>query len=220
MTPMMAQYHTIKEKAANALLFYRMGDFYELFFDDAVAASAALDITLTARGKKDGDSIPMCGVPFHAAETYLARLIKKGFSVAICEQTEDPATAKKRGGSKAVVARDIVRVVTPGTITEDALLDARAHNHLVALAKHGDRAALASVDLSTGDVSVQASTPADIADGIAALRPAELLYADGDEEILSLLGEGSRPPLSPLHASYFDAKAGAERVAEAYGTRT
>ncbi len=220
MTPMMAQYHAIKAKAGNALLFYRMGDFYELFFDDAITASAALDITLTARGKKDGESIPMCGVPFHAAETYLARLIKKGFSVAICEQTEDPATAKKRGGSKAVVARDIVRVVTPGTITEDALLDARAHNHLASLALVRDDAALAYVDLSTGDVAVQAMAPTDVGDAIAALNPAELLFADGDEGALSLLGEGERAALSPLHTSYFDPKSGATRVAEAYGAAT
>jgi DNA mismatch repair protein MutS len=109
-------------------LFYRMGDFYEMFFDDAVAAAEALDIALTKRGKHAGEDIPMCGVPVHAAESYLLTLIRKGFRVAVCEQMEDPAEAKKRGGSKAVVRREVVRLVTPGTLTEDALLDARTHN--------------------------------------------------------------------------------------------
>ena len=115
-TPMMAQYLDIKARVPDALLFYRMGDFYELFFDDAVTTAKALDITLTRRGKHQGQDIPMCGVPFHAYENYLARLIKQGFTVAICEQVESPAEAKKRG-SKSVVARDIVRIVTPGTLT-------------------------------------------------------------------------------------------------------
>ena len=132
-TPMMSQYLAIKEIHSDCLLFYRMGDFYELFFDDAVTASKALDITLTHRGKHDGKDIPMCGVPFHAAETYLSRLIRKGFRVAVCEQTEDPAQAKKRG-SKSVVAREVVRIVTPGTITEEALLDGECNNFLAALA--------------------------------------------------------------------------------------
>ena len=111
-----------------------MGDFYEMFFDDAVAASAALDITLTKRGAHDGEDVPMCGVPVHAADAYLSRLIRKGFRVAICEQMEDPAEARKRGG-KSVVKRDVVRLVTPGTLTEEGLLDARAHNFLAALGR-------------------------------------------------------------------------------------
>ena len=112
-TPMMAQYLEIKGQHADALLFYRMGDFYEMFFDDAVAAAAALDIALTKRGQHAGEDIPMCGVPAHSAEGYLLTLIRKGFRVAICEQMEDPAEAKKRGGSKAVVRREVVRLVTP-----------------------------------------------------------------------------------------------------------
>ena len=136
-TPMMAQYLAIRATAGEALLFYRMGDFYELFFDDAVKAAEALDITLTKRGKHGGEDIPMCGVPFHSYEGYLARLIRQGFSVAICEQTEDPAEAKKRG-SKSVVAHEIVRVVTPGTLTEDTLLDAGSNNYLAALSVTGD----------------------------------------------------------------------------------
>ena len=141
-TPMMAQYLEIKAQHPDALLFYRMGDFYELFFEDAVAASAALDIALTKRGQHLGADIQMCGVPVHSHEVYLARLIRKGFRVAVCEQTEDPAEARKRG-SKSVVRRAVVRVVTPGTITEDALLEARAHVYLAALAEAAGGAGLA-----------------------------------------------------------------------------
>ena len=133
-TPMMAQYLEIKAGHADALLFYRMGDFYEMFFDDAVAAAEALDIALTKRGKHGGEDIPMCGVPAHAAENYLLTLIRKGFRVAICEQMESPEEAKKRG-YKSVVRRDVVRLVTPGTLTEDALLEPRQHNFLAAWAE-------------------------------------------------------------------------------------
>ncbi|WOI53595.1 DNA mismatch repair protein MutS [Parvularcula sp. LCG005] len=218
MTPMMAQYHAIRQKAGDALLFYRMGDFYELFFDDAVAASAALDITLTRRGKKDGEDIPMCGVPFHAAETYLARLIRKGFSVAICEQTESPAEAKKRG-AKSVVDRDIVRVVTPGTLTEETLLDARTHNHLAALAMLPNGGALAAVDVSTGDVFVQSVAASAAADAVAALAPAELLVAEGGPTD-ALLAAKPDLRLSSVHKSYFDTKGAATRLAEAYDAAT
>ena len=130
-TPMMKQFLGIKAEAEpDVLLFFRMGDFYELFFDDAIHAAEALDIALTKRGKHNGFDIPMCGVPVHASETYLHRLIKKGFKVAICEQTETPAEAKKRG-YKAIVNREIVRVVTPGTLTEETLLDARGQNFIL-----------------------------------------------------------------------------------------
>ena len=152
-TPMMAQYLVIREANPGALLFYRMGDFYEMFFDDAVAASAALDIALTKRGTHLGEPIPMCGVPVHAAESYLLALIRKGFRVAIAEQMEDPAEAKKRG-SKSVVARDVVRLVTPGTLTEESLLEARRHNFLAAFAEVRDEGALAWVDISTGALRV------------------------------------------------------------------
>ena len=136
-TPMMAQYLDIKSKHQDYLLFYRMGDFYEMFFDDAVTASKALDIALTKRGKHDGQDIPMCGVPFHAYESYLAKLIRQGYKVAICEQTEDPKEAKKRG-YKAVVRRDVIRLVTPGTLTEDNLLDSKRNNFILSLAKLND----------------------------------------------------------------------------------
>ncbi len=153
---MIAQYLEIKAANADCLLFYRMGDFYELFFDDASIASRALGIALTKRGKYQGEDIPMCGVPIHAADDYLQRLIAQGYRVAVCEQIEDPAEAKKRG-PKSVVRRDVVRLVTPGTLTEESLLDARAHNFLTALFRApGDGAehvyALASLDISTGEL--------------------------------------------------------------------
>ena len=149
-TPMVAQYISIKKDYPDYLLFYRLGDFYELFFDDALTASKALDLTLTKRGKVNGENIPMCGVPFHAYESYLAKLIRQGFKVAICEQTEDPKEAKKRG-AKSVVKREIVRLVTAGTLTEDPLLEAKRNNFLMAFSKKQDRLGVAWLDISTGE---------------------------------------------------------------------
>ena len=184
-TPMMAQYLEIKENHPGALLFYRMGDFYEMFFDDAIAAAEALDIALTKRGQHQGKDIPMCGVPVHAAEGYLLTLIRKGFRVAVCEQLEDPAEAKKRG-YKAVVKRDVVRLVTPGTLTEDSLLDARRHNFLAAFAQVRDSAALAWVDISTGAFSVMSCTATRLGPELARLSPREVILADGEKgELLS-----------------------------------
>ncbi|MBY6159502.1 DNA mismatch repair protein MutS [Mameliella alba] len=180
---MMAQYLEIKAQYPDALLFYRMGDFYELFFDDAVAASAALDIALTKRGKHAGDDIPMCGVPVHAAEGYLLTLIRKGFRVAVGEQMESPEEAKKRG-YKSVVRRDVVRLVTPGTLTEDSLLEARRHNFLAALGQVRDDWALAWTDISTGAFHVMPLSRARIGAELARLAPSELLASDGTEEIL------------------------------------
>ena len=177
----MAQYLEIKAAHPEALLFYRMGDFYELFFDDAVAAAAALDITLTHRGKHLGAPVPMCGVPFHASEGYLQRLIRAGFRVAICEQMEDPSEAKKRG-SKSVVRRDVVRLVTAGTLSEEALLDARRHNFLAALACLGTAEnpewALAWLDMSTGEFSVSATDAPALPALLARLAPRELIIPD------------------------------------------
>ena len=152
LTPMMAQYHGVKAGHPDVLLFYRMGDFYELFFDDAVKASATLGIALTKRGKHLGEDIPMCGVPVHAVDHYLHKLIRHGHRVAICEQLEDPAEAKKRG-PKSVVKRDVVRLVTPGTLTEETLLDVSATNYLACLVWHkgSDAWALAYADISTGE---------------------------------------------------------------------
>src|SRR5215469_7295813 len=169
-TPLMAQYLEIKRTHPDCLLFYRTGDFYELFFDDAVQAARALDITLTKRGKHDGGDIPMCGVPVHAAESYLARLIRQGFRVAVCEQMEEPQEAKKRG-SKATIRRAVVRIVTPGTITEDGLLDARRNNFLAALAEAQGELALAWLELSTGAFRLQPVAAPALAAALARIEP-------------------------------------------------
>jgi DNA mismatch repair protein MutS len=221
-TPMMAQYFDIKARAGDALLFYRMGDFYELFFDDAVKASAALGIALTKRGRHAGADIPMCGVPFHSYEAYLARLIRAGFSVAIGEQTEDPAEARKRG-AKSVVRRNIVRIVTPGTVTEEALLDAAQSNYLGALAilGGGGEAALAAVDLSTGDLAVRPTNAAAFALDFAALPYAELVapdLADLPEDWRAALQSAKRSSRLTLQpASAFDSRGGERRLRAAFG---
>ena len=177
---MMAQYLTLKAQAQGCLLFYRMGDFFELFFDDAKAAAATLDIALTSRGEHDGAPIPMCGVPVHSAEGYLARLIKAGHRVAIAEQTETPAQAKARGG-KTLVARDIVRYVTAGTLTEETLLDSRRDNMLVALAQVGgdSEIGIAAADISTGRFETMTCRATDLHAELARLRPSETVVAEG-----------------------------------------
>ena len=217
-TPMMTQYLDIKNSHPDSLLFYRMGDFYELFFDDAVQASAALDITLTHRGKHEGKDIPMCGVPVHAADTYLARLIKKGFRVAVCEQTESPIEAKKRG-SKSVVARDVVRVVTPGTITEETLLDATQNNYLAALAEAQGALALSWLDISTGAFVVQPVDTGSLAAGLARIEPGELLVPDRllQSEDLFELFQDWKDALVPMPSSKFDSEAGRKRLETIYG---
>ncbi|PTQ13364.1 DNA mismatch repair protein MutS [Sphingomonas oleivorans] len=178
-TPMMAQYLALKAQCPDCLLFYRMGDFFELFLEDARIAAACLDIALTARGEHDGAAVPMCGVPAHSAESYLARLIKAGHRVAIAEQTETPAEAKKRGGSKALVGRAIVRVVTAGTLTEETLLDARAANWLVAIAEAGGALGLAAADISTGRFEIAALVPGALDAELARLGAAEIIVPEG-----------------------------------------
>ncbi|NNU79082.1 DNA mismatch repair protein MutS [Halovulum dunhuangense] len=212
---MMAQYLEIKQRYPDALLFYRMGDFYELFFQDAEAAAAALDIALTKRGKHLGQDIAMCGVPHHSAEGYLLTLIRKGFRVAICEQLESPAEAKKRG-SKSVVKRDVVRLVTPGTLTEDSLLQARAHNYLAAWCTVRDEAALAWADVSTGDVTVTPASAVTLAPLLARVAPSELLVADTAEPDLRETGTQMGVTLTARPASAFDSAASAERIASLY----
>jgi DNA mismatch repair protein MutS len=177
-TPMMAQYLALKEEAGDALLFYRMGDFFELFFEDARVAAGCLDIALTARGEHDGRPVPMCGVPVHAATGYLARLIKAGHRVAVAEQTETPAVARARGGSKALVGRGIVRVVTAGTLTEEALLDARAANWCVAIGEAGGEVALAAADISTGRFEVIRTDPGSLPAELARLSAAEVVASE------------------------------------------
>ncbi|WP_170335944.1 DNA mismatch repair protein MutS [Ruegeria arenilitoris] len=208
---MMAQYLEIKEAHADALLFYRMGDFYEMFFEDAVNAAEALDIALTKRGKHNGSDIPMCGVPVHAAEGYLLTLIRKGFRVAVCEQMESPAEAKKRG-SKSVVKRDVVRLVTPGTLTEDALLEARRHNFLAAYAQVRDEAALAWADISTGAFHVMPLTSVRLSPELARLAPSELIVADGAPEKLNEPVRDLGISLTPIGRASFDSTAAEKRI--------
>ena len=210
-TPMMAQYLDIKVQNPGALLFYRMGDFYEMFFDDAVAASEALDIALTKRGTHLGEPIAMCGVPVHAAEGYLLQLIRKGFRVAIAEQLEDPAEAKKRG-YKSVVKRDVVRLVTPGTLTEDALLEARRHNFLAAYAEVRDEAALAWADISTGELRVVACPPARLGPELARLSPRELLISEARQTDWAMLVSESGAALTPLSRGSFDSTSAEKRL--------
>lgn len=210
-TPMMAQYLDLKQGYPDAILFYRMGDFYEMFFDDAVAAAAALDIALTKRGKHLGNDIAMCGVPVHSAEGYLLTLIRKGFRVAVCEQMEDPAEAKKRG-SKSVVHRDVVRLVTPGTITEDTLLDARRHNFLAAIAQVRDITALAWVDISTGSLRVMECPVVNLGPELARLAPKEVLIADGTEPAFRDIVTDAGGSLTALGRSAFDSTQGEKRL--------
>jgi DNA mismatch repair protein MutS len=208
---MMAQYLEIKAQHPDALLFYRMGDFYEMFFDDAVAAAEALDIALTKRGKHEDEDIPMCGVPHHAAEGYFLTLIRKGFRVAVCEQMESPAEAKKRG-HKSVVRREVVRLVTPGTLTEDSLLDARRHNYLAAFHVVRDQGALAWVDISTGAFHVMPCAGAKLGPELASLTPREVIVVDSAQGDWAGLVSESGAVLTTLGAAAFDSTAGEKRL--------
>ncbi|WP_299501512.1 DNA mismatch repair protein MutS [uncultured Roseobacter sp.] len=218
-TPMMAQYLELKADYSDALLFYRMGDFYEMFFEDAVAAAQALDIALTKRGKHDGADIPMCGVPVHAAEGYLLTLIRKGFRVAVCEQMESPAEAKKRG-SKSVVKRDVVRLVTPGTLTEEALLEARRHNYLAGFAEVRDARALAWVDISTGAFHVMPLTRLRLGPELARLAPSELIVSEAKETELRETAEDFGIALTGLARSAFDSTGGEKRLCALFEVET
>lgn len=219
MTPMMAQYLAIKADHPGSLLFYRMGDFYEMFFDDAVAAAEALDIALTKRGQHEGQDIPMCGVPVHAAEGYLLTLIRKGFRVAVCEQMESPAEAKKRG-AKSVVKRAVTRLVTPGTLTEDSLLEARSHNYLAAYAQVRDDSALAWVDISTGAFHCMTCPRPRLAPDLARLAPSELLIPDpANNEIRDTAGEMGIA-ITELARASFDSTEGRSRLCDLFGVAT
>ena len=219
-SPMMRQYLEIKQAHPEALLFYRMGDFYEMFFDDAKRAAVALDITLTKRGKHEGADIPMCGVPVHNAESYLSRLIRKGFRVAVCEQTEKPAEAKQRG-YKAVVRREVVRVVTPGTITEDALLDARRHNYLAAVADASENLGLSWLDMSTGAFFVQPVDLSDLDAILARIEPGELLVPErlnARKEFANIFSE-FEDVLAPMPDTCFDSEAGSKQLRSVFGVK-
>ncbi len=221
LTPMFEQYFAVKDAHPDCLLFYRMGDFYELFFEDASIAAAALDITLTKRGQSGGEPVPMCGVPHHAAEGYLARLIRQGHKVAICEQVEDPAEAKKRG-SKAVVRRDVVRIVTPGTLTEDSLLEARANNYLAALAEANGAMGLARLDLSTGEFVTEPVVLETLGSALARIAPSELLLPDrldGRTDMDPVLLDW-RTVLTVLPAARFDSENARRRLEDRLGVST
>src|ERR1700730_16172290 len=216
-SPVMVQYHEIKQANPGCLLFFRMGDFYELFFEDAVAAAQALDIALTKRGRHEGADIPMCGVPVHTAEAYLARLIRAGFKVAMCDQIEDPAEAKQRGAK--MLRRAVVRVVTAGTLTEEGLLDARRHNYLAGLAEAGGEMGLAWLDLSTGAFALMPTSEPALAGDLARLMPGEILLPERlltRPALLELLAEW-KPALTPLPSPRFESDAGRRRLEEFYG---
>ena len=226
-TPMMAQYLETKKAYPEYLLFYRMGDFYEMFFDDAVKASKALDIALTKRGKLAGEDVPMCGVPFHAYEAYLARLIKHGFKVAICEQMEDPKEAKKRG-YKAVVKRDVIRLVTAGTLTEDTLLDSRRNNFLLSVCRVGETLGVSWIDLSTGDFFLEEldlrgkQENVVLAGLLSRLCPVEILVSDSylqTPKMFELLNE-YRKQLSVLPQARFNSENAKRNLLALFGVET
>src|SRR5215470_14617351 len=224
-TPMMEQYLEIKAGHPDLLLFYRMGDFYELFFEDAEIASKTLGIVLTKRGKHQGADIPMCGVPVERSEDYLHRLIAAGHRVAVCEQTEDPAAAKARG-NKSVVRRDVVRLVTPGTLTEETLLDARTNNYLLAIARarassSGDRFGLAWIDISTSEFMVTECRSGELQATFARINPNEAIVSDalyGDSELGPLLRE--LPAVTPLTRDVFDGSTAERRLCDYFAVAT
>ena len=225
-TPVMEQYIEIKAANPDCLLFYRMGDFYELFFEDAEVAARALGIVLTKRGKHLGRDIPMCGVPVHRADEYLNRLIALGHRVAVCEQLEDPAEARKRGG-KSVVRRDVIRVVTPGTLTEDTLLDAKRNNYLLAIVRarasmgEESRFALAWIDISTGEFRIAECDRSGLGAEIARLEPGEIVVSDAlySDSALALYLR-SLPAVTPLPRDVFDGATAERRLAAYFGLAT
>jgi DNA mismatch repair protein MutS len=222
MTPMMQQYWELKKANPDCLLFFRMGDFYELFFEDAVTAAPVLDVALTRRGKEAGEDVPMAGIPVHAYEAYIPKLIKAGFRVAIAEQMEDPASARKRAkeegrGSKALVDRQVIRILTPGTLTEDGFLDARANSFLAALVEQGGRYALCWCDLSAGIPFLDEARAEELPALLARINPAELVVSDrvvGRADMTEMFAP-YREALTALPASRFDA-GNAEKIAHAH----
>src|SRR5450756_2917170 len=224
-SPMMEQYLEIKAAHPGLLLFYRMGDFYELFFEDAEIASRTLGIVLTKRGKHQGVDIPMCGVPVERSEDYLHRLIEAGHRVAVCEQTEDPAAARARG-NKSVVRRAVVRLVTPGTLTEDTLLDARTNNYLLAIARArgssgADRIGLAWIDISTSEFIVTECATSELAATLARINPNEAIVTDalyGDAELGPSLRE--LPAVTPLTRDVFDSATAERRLCDYFAVAT
>ena len=226
MTPMMMQYHSLKDAHPDCLLFFRLGDFYELFFEDAMTAAKILDITLTQRGHHEGENVPMCGVPFHAAEGYLARLVRAGYKVALCEQMESPLESKKRG-PKSIVKRDIIRIITAGTLTEDSLLEARRHNFLICLftirlARQKPQFSAAIVDISTGDFFCETFNSNHLASFLTRINPSEIILPDTlltIPEHFEIFGEWKRQ-LTPLAMIKFDHHNATHRLQEFYNVKT
>src|SRR6202522_462764 len=224
-TPMMEQYLEIKAANPGLLLFYRMGDVYELFFEDAEIASRALGIMLTKRGKHQGMDIPMCGVPVERSDDYLHRLIASGHRVAVCEQMENPAEARARG-NKSVVRRDVVRLVTPGTLTEDNLLDARTNNYLLAIARArgstgADRIGLAWIDISTSEFIVTECSTGELAATLSRINPNEVIVTDalyGDPDLGPVLRE--LPAVTPLTRDFFDSATAERRLCDYFAVAT
>ncbi|GAB5389166.1 MAG: DNA mismatch repair protein MutS [Alphaproteobacteria bacterium] len=222
LTPMMEQYWDLKEANPGSLLLYRMGDFYELFFEDAHTAAAVLDIAVSHRGEAAGQPVPMAGVPFHAIDSYLARLIRAGHRVAICEQVETPEQAKKRAGSKALVKREVIRIVTPGTLTEDSLLDARRHNYIAALTEIGGKAGMSWLDISTGEYHTARIDMTDLTALLERLDPQELVVPDRllAREDLYELWASERARLTPEADSRFSFKSAETRLKEHFEVAT
>src|SRR4051812_11459755 len=226
-SPAMARYVEIKAANPGCLLFYRMGDFYEMFFEDAEIASRALGIVLTKRGKYLGRDVPLCGVPIIRADEYLHKLIALGHRVAVCEQLEDPAEAKKRG-ARSVVKRDVVRLVTPGTLTEDTLLDARRNNYLLAIARarpssaaEDNRFGLAWIDISTGEFRITECSRTALATEVARLEPGEIIVSDAlysDAELMPYWR--TLPAVTPLTRDAFDGASAERRLADFFAVAT
>ena len=219
LTPMMQQYWDVKLEHSDCLLFYRMGDFYELFFEDAITASKALGLTLTKRGQLDGQDIPMCGVPFHAYDGYLSRLIKHGHKVGICEQTETPAEAKKRDGHKALVRREVIRIVTPGTLTEESLLDARQNNYLASVGMAKGHYSLSWLDISTGQLNIQriGHKQAHLWTALNRLEPREIFFPISLSSAFHEAGFHQSSLLTPHPDTIFDAENAKKNIKNCYG---
>ncbi|MGD9053629.1 MAG: DNA mismatch repair protein MutS, partial [Desulfobacterales bacterium] len=216
LTPMLKQYLSIKEAYPDTILFYRMGDFYEMFFEDAQVASRVLDITLTSRNKKDASPVPMCGVPHRAVSGYIARMIDHGYKVAVCDQIEDPAIAK------GLVKRDVVRVITPGMIIDDSFLDKRSHNFVLAIARQGDDFGLSYLDISTGLFRlVESADQTAIVDESLRISAREILLPDSaktDPQMASLRGAQTERAITYLEDSAFDYKRCYNRLTEQFNT--
>lgn len=221
-TPMFQQFLELKVENEDCLLFFRMGDFYELFFDDAVIASKELDIALTSRGKYDGKPVPMCGVPFHAYMPYLEKLTKKKYKIAICEQVETPEQAKIRGGSKALVKREVVRIVTPGTLTEEVLLDASINNFLLSIYNDIDNIGLSWLDISTGEIFTQSTNRNNLFSIVAKIKPNEILVSNYLEEndFLDSLKKNIDCTITPTLANKLNSKKAEKLICMHYGIKS